>query len=186
MEKYLGTNANFSNFDRQEMATLLDLAAEAAKQGEVPIAAALWRGDELLCRSYNLREAKPNPLGHAELLCLQEGARRLSTRHLSETTLYCTLEPCMMCLGAILEARIGRLVYSASSEKTGAIHLLNTELARHQPVVDAGLLAADSSRLLQEFFQNKREMRRQLGSQATRRKLYEAGYKKLIIDEQED
>jgi tRNA(adenine34) deaminase len=142
------------------MRIALDEARAAGARGETPIGAVLARGDELLARAGNEREGRPDPTAHAELLALREGAAKLGGWRLPETTLYVTLEPCAMCAGAIVLARVPRVVYGAPDPKAGAagsvLDVLGDPRLNHRPVVEGGLLADESAELLRAFFAERR------------------------------
>lgn len=146
------------------MELALEEAREAARLGEVPIGAVLIGPEgEILGRGHNLREKKQDPTAHAEVLALQEAARRLGTWRLEGSTLYVTLEPCPMCAGAIMLARVERLVYGAADPKGGAIEsLLNLYEYRgfnHQVSYQGGVLAGECSKVLSDFFRDLRKGR---------------------------
>ena len=151
---------SWTALDERGMQRALDEAKLAALRGETPIGAALMYEDELLCSAGNIREAAQNPLGHAELIVIQEGAKKLKTWRLEGCTLYVTLEPCMMCAGAIYQARIPRLVFGASDPKAGFVHsqgrLLDHYSLNHHVDWTCGLFAEESSALLKQFFQDLR------------------------------
>lgn len=143
------------------MQRALDEAALALEHGDVPIGAVLVdaRG-QLLGRGHNRREVDADPTAHAEVLALREAARALGHWRLNESTLYVTLEPCVMCAGALVNARLGRLVYAASDLKAGAIEslfrLADDARLNHRFPVTAGVLGAESRALLQAFFRGVR------------------------------
>ena len=135
-------------------------AQASAEAGEVPIGALLVHKDEILTRSGNRTIRDNDPTAHAEIVVIREAARLLNNYRLLATTLYVTIEPCDMCAGAIIQARIPRLVYGADDPKGGAFRscfdiLTNAQL-NHQVEVTAGLLAAESASLLQSFFASRR------------------------------
>src|SRR5688572_12632796 len=145
------------------MRRALELAEAAARNGDVPIGAVVARGDEELGAAGNERELQADPTAHAEVLALRQAAGRLGGWRLPETTLYVTLEPCVMCAGAISLARVPRLVIGARDPKGGAVggvlDLYAQPLAgalNHLPAVEAGLLAEESAALLEEFFASRR------------------------------
>jgi tRNA(adenine34) deaminase len=142
------------------MAAALEEAREAAGRGEVPIGAVLVRGGEALAKAGNRRETDRDPTAHAEVLVLREGARRLRSWRLEGCTLYVTLEPCAMCAGAIVLARLPRLVFGAADPKAGFVGSLG-DLARdprlnHRVEVRAGVLAFECGELLRAFFASRR------------------------------
>ena len=137
----------------------LELAREAAAEGEVPVGCVIVRGDEIVGRGRNRREAAKTALGHAEIEAIAEANRNLGGWRLWECTLYVTLEPCPMCAGAIVNARIPRVVYGASDSKCGACgsvcDLFNMDF-NHHPTVEKGIREEEASALMTEFFQNLR------------------------------
>ena len=141
------------------MRLAIDQARQAAAMGEIPVGAALVQGETLICAAHNLRETAHDPTAHAELLCLREGARLLGDWRLRDCTLYVTLEPCPMCAGAIINARIPTLVFGAREALTGScgsVIDLFSENYGHRPAVYAGVLGEDCARLLKDFFQGRR------------------------------
>jgi tRNA(adenine34) deaminase len=135
-------------------------AERAAEHGDVPIGAVVARDGKVLAAAGNERELRGDPTAHAEILALRAAAEALGGWRLPETTLYVTLEPCSMCAGAIVLARVPRVVYAADDPKAGAagsvIDVLSEPLLNHRPFVESGLLAEESSRLLREFFALRR------------------------------
>jgi tRNA(adenine34) deaminase len=146
--------------DLQFMELALAEARAAAEAGEVPIGAVIVQSELVLARSGNRTIRNNDPTAHAEIMVLREAARLLGNYRLAGTTLYVTLEPCAMCAGAIVQARVPRLVYGADDAKGGAFRscfniLTNTQL-NHSVDVKPGLLAAQSTSLLQSFFAARR------------------------------
>ncbi|MBQ6997908.1 MAG: nucleoside deaminase [Oscillospiraceae bacterium] len=141
------------------MLEALALAREAAAEGEVPVGCVIVRGNEIVGRGRNRREADKNALAHAEIEAISDACKNLGGWRLWDCTLYVTLEPCAMCAGAILNARIPKVVYGASDKKYGAVNsvcsLFSMEF-NHHPAVESGVMEEESARLLQEFFQNLR------------------------------
>jgi len=146
--------------DRDFMMMALEEARLAAGEGEVPVGAVLVKDDEVLARAHNLREASGNPLDHAELLALKEGASRLGGWRLDGSTLYVTLEPCPMCAGALVQARVARLVFGARDINLGAAgsryNLVSDETTNHRLEVLDGILEEECRDLLQDFFESRR------------------------------
>ena len=142
------------------MRLALEQADRAARRGDVPIGAVLARDAEVLSVAANEREARPDPTAHAEVLALREGAARLGGWRLPHTTLYVTLEPCAMCAGAIVLARVPRVVYAAADPKAGAagsvLDVLANRALNHRPAVEWGLLAGEAAAQLREFFAARR------------------------------
>lgn len=145
--------------DQIYMKMALELAREAAAEGEVPVGCVIVRGDQVVGRGRNRREREKTALAHAEIEAIAEACRNLGGWRLWECTLYVTLEPCAMCAGAILNARIPRVVYGASDEKFGAagsVCALFDMNFNHHPQVEKGLLEEESAELMRQFFQNLR------------------------------
>ena len=137
----------------------LKLAKEAFDDGEVPVGCVITRGDEIVGRGRNRREKDKTALAHAEIEAISEACRNLGGWRLWECTLYVTLEPCPMCAGAIINARIPRVVCGAKDEKSGACGSKCDLFAmdfNHHPAIEYGLREAECAALLTEFFQNLR------------------------------
>jgi tRNA(adenine34) deaminase len=152
--------ADFSEADRGHMRTALQLAEEAARHGDVPIGAVVARGDEVLGQAGNERELRGDPTAHAEVLALRQASERLGGWRLLETTIYVTLEPCPMCAGAAVAARVKRLVFGAPDPKAGACGSLYNLCAdprlNHEVEVTAGVQRERVSELLSTFFASQR------------------------------
>lgn len=135
-------------------------AERSLEHGDVPIGAVLVGGGEVIASAHNERELRTDPTAHAEVLALREGARLEGSWRLLQTTLYVTLEPCAMCAGAIVLARVPRVVYGADDPKAGAagsvLAVLSEPRLNHRPVVEGGLLAHESAGLLTAFFAQRR------------------------------
>src|SRR5438309_5772095 len=146
--------------DIQYMQEALAEARSAAEAGEVPIGAVLVHDGEILARSGNRTIRDCDPTAHAEVVTLREAARHVGNYRLSDTTLYVTIEPCSMCAGAIIQARVPRLVYGADDPKGGAVRscfeILSNPRLNHQVEVTAGVLATDCAAILQSFFAERR------------------------------
>ena len=143
------------------MRLALSEAAEAGSAGDVPVGAVVVRrGGEVLGRCHNAREAMGDPTAHAEVLALRAAARTLGQWRLTGATLVVTLEPCTMCAGAAVLARVDRVVFGAHDDKAGAVgsrwDLVRDRRLNHRPEVVAGVLAAECSAMLAEFFQARR------------------------------
>ncbi|MBZ0225475.1 MAG: tRNA adenosine(34) deaminase TadA [Comamonas sp.] len=150
--------------DEHWMRLALQGARVAAAQGEVPVGAVVVRGDEWLAAGWNSPVAGHDPTAHAEIRALRDAARVLGNYRLDGCTLYVTLEPCLMCAGAMLHARLARVVFGAVDPKTGAggsvLDVFGDKRLNHQTQVCGGVLAHDCSVLLQEFFADRRSERR--------------------------
>lgn len=147
------------------MKMALEWARKAAEHDEVPVGAVLVAADgSVLSYGYNLRENWKTPLAHSEIIAIQKAAKKLQQWRLLDTTLYVTLEPCVMCAGALVQARVGRLVYGASDPKAGATHslyeLCSDERLNHRIPITRGVLQDECSQILTEFFRRKREQKK--------------------------
>jgi len=145
--------------DQIYMRMALELAKEAAAEGEVPVGCVITLGDRVVGTGRNRREADKSALAHAELEAIGQACAALGGWRLWECTLYVTLEPCPMCAGAIINARIPRVVYGASDDKCGAarsVCALFDMRFNHHPTVEAGVMEAECGQLLTEFFQKLR------------------------------
>ncbi len=146
--------------DERFMRRALALAAEAAAAGEIPIGAVIVHDGVIISESANLKETSGDPLGHAEVLVIRRAAEVLGRWRLSGCTLYVTLEPCTMCAGAIIHARLDRVVYASADPKAGAVHslyqILNDPRLNHSPMVTQGVLEVEASAMLKGFFRDLR------------------------------
>lgn len=146
--------------DSRWMRHALDLAERAAAADEVPVGAVLVRGDEVVGEGWNQPVSGHDPTAHAEILALREAGWRLENYRLLDTTLYVTLEPCIMCAGALIHARVGRVVYATADPKTGAagsvFDTLISERHNHRIHVQGGVMAEEAAELLRGFFGERR------------------------------
>jgi tRNA(adenine34) deaminase len=149
-----------TEIDHQWMQLALAEARSAATRGEVPVGAVVIVDGTLVAAASNTRELAADPTGHAELTAIREAAKVLGRWRLHDATLYVTLEPCPMCAGAIVNARIPRLVYGATDPKAGAVRslyqLCDDPRLNPRLQIEAGVLAEEGGALLREFFQKKR------------------------------
>ena len=152
-----------SSPEQAYMREALELAARAGALGEVPVGAVAVRGDQVVGRAFNLRETERDPFGHAELRAMSQAARALRAWRLEGVSLFVTLEPCAMCAGAMVQARIERLVFGARDPKAGAVgslyNLLEDPRHNHRVQVSEGLLALECGRILSDFFRDLRQRR---------------------------
>ena len=152
---------NLLDKDLQCMRLALEEARLAAARGEVPIAALLVADDRTVAQAHNFRELWQDPTAHAEMIAIREAATRLGSWRLTDTTLYVTLEPCTMCAGAIVLARIPRLVFGAPDPKAGAcgslFNITQDQRLNHRVEVVSGVFEGESQELLQSFFRALRE-----------------------------
>ena len=145
--------------DEAFMSLALAEAKKAAEEGEIPVGAILVKDGEVLAARHNQRELGSDATAHAEILCIREGGKRLGGWRLTGCTLYVTLEPCPMCAGAVINARIDRVVFGAYDSRAGSFgSLVNLSLYpyNHRPVIDGGVMEEDAKALLRAFFQAKR------------------------------
>lgn len=149
--------------DETYMREALSLARSAECLGEVPVGALVVRDGEIIGRGFNSPIGESDPTAHAEIAALRDAARRESNYRLPGCTLYVTLEPCAMCAGAILHARIARVVYGARDAKTGVhgsvVDLFAVDRLNHHTAVEGGVLADECGRLLSDFFAARRAQR---------------------------
>jgi len=152
------------------MQTALHLATRAAEQGEVPVGAVIVHQGKIIARAFNRRETNRKPTAHAELLAIEAAARKLGAWRLEDTTLYVTLEPCLMCWGAILMARIPKVVFGAADPKAGVcgglLSLHEEQRFNHHPKVEKGLMAEECGAILSDFFKRLRKEKRILKSKS--------------------
>jgi len=154
-----------TNSDTDWMRQALAQAEIAAGMDEVPVGAVLVdAAGDLIASGHNRPISACDPSAHAEIVTLRAAAQRLGNYRLPDTTLYVTLEPCTMCVGALVHARVGRLVYGATEPKTGAIEsaqqLFETGKFNHRPVIESGVLADECAALLTRFFESRRAAKR--------------------------
>jgi len=146
------------------MREALLLAIEAWHEDEVPVGAVVVLGDEIIGRGKNNKERTQNPIGHAEIEAIQNAAKHLGSWRLEKAELFVTLEPCLMCAGAIIHARISSLFWGAHDPKTGACESLYNTLSdsrlNHQVAMHSGIHLAACSELLSAFFRNKRRSKK--------------------------
>ena len=145
--------------DPEFMEEALKLAREAFAEGEVPVGCVITKGEQIVGRGRNRREVGKSALAHAEIEAISQACQTLGGWRLWECTLYVTLEPCPMCAGAIVNARIPRVVYGASDDKCGAVRSVCTLFDmgfNHHPAVELGILEEECAQLLKAFFQQLR------------------------------
>ena len=146
--------------DRAWMLCALDLAHRAGEEGEVPVGAVIVKEGQLVGEGWNRTISLHDPSAHAEILAMREAGKRLGNYRLPGCSLYVTLEPCPMCAGAMIHARLERVVYGADDPKTGAaggrFDLLGNPAHNHAPIVDGGCIADECSVLLKDFFRQRR------------------------------
>lgn len=149
-----------NNKDLLLMQQTLELARQSQDQGEVPVGAMIVQGDRVISTSGNAREISRNPMGHAEFHAIEEACRKLDNWRLENTTLYVTMEPCLMCTGLIYAARIPRVVFGCKNPKGGSLVYIEERRKElnlnHSVETIPGVLEEEASDLLKEFFRNKR------------------------------
>ena len=149
-----------SNFDKIFMLETLKLARQAAEQDEVPVGAVITFKNKIIARAYNQVEMLKDPTAHAEMIAITQATNHLSCKWLQDCMLYVTIEPCSMCAGALVLARIKRLCFGASDEKAGAcgsvVNITQNKKLNHRIEVKKGILAQECGQLMTEFFRKKR------------------------------
>jgi len=150
-----------SSIDEEWMALAIEQAKLAEKINEVPVGAVLVQDDQLIASAHNQPISNNDPTAHAEIQLLRAAGKQLKNYRLPNTTLYVTLEPCTMCLGAMIHARISRVVFGAYDQKTGVCgsctDLSTSQCFNHSIKIEGGVLANDCKQLLQQFFKNRRK-----------------------------
>lgn len=146
--------------DREYMELAIAEARAALPAGDVPVGALVVVGGEVVARAHNRREADYDPTAHAEVLAIREAAGRLGRWRLDDATVYITKEPCVMCAGALMSARVKRVVYGAHDPRYGAawsvFNILDDDRLNHRAEVSAGVMAEECLALLREFFEGRR------------------------------
>ena len=149
-----------AELDRQFMQQALDQAKLAAIAGEVPVGAVLVRGGKVISTGFNKSIMNSDPSAHAEMMAIRAAAQDESNYRLPGTTLYVTLEPCTMCAGAMLHARVERVVFGATDPKTGAagsvLNVFSEKQINHQTQVEGGIMGDECSQVLRDFFKERR------------------------------
>ena len=146
--------------DRIYLQAALVLAKQAGEMGEIPVGAVLVRNGQILSQAHNRREIDHSATAHAEILCIEQACKALGHWRLSDCTLYVTLEPCPMCAGAILNARIGRVVYALPDAKSGcfgSVMQMDAFPFNHKPKIASGLMQQEVRDLMQDFFRARRD-----------------------------
>lgn len=160
-----GENNPFSPEDEHWMQYAINLASKGELIGEVPVGAVIVSDNNILGEGWNQPISSHDPTAHAEIVALRQAAANLQNYRLVGATLYVTLEPCTMCVGALVHARIARLVFGTTEPKAGAVisqsHTLDSEYFNHKVVYSGGLLATECQHQLSRFFQWRREQKKQ-------------------------
>jgi tRNA(adenine34) deaminase len=150
--------------DEYFMQKALEQARLAAKEGEVPVAAIIEYKGKVFSKAHNQRIKKNTAIAHAEILAIEKACKKLGDWRLEGMTLYVTVEPCLMCAGAIIHSRIKRLVYGCKEAKMGAVksqyRIFNSKKAHHKVLVKGGVLEQESRDILSEFFKNLRKLKK--------------------------
>jgi len=153
-------NSHFFPRDEYYMRLALREAQRALEHDDVPVGAVIVHDGEVIGSGHNEREVRADPTAHAEMLALREAARALGSWRILDTVMYVTLEPCAMCAGAIVLARVPRVIFGTTDPKAGAagsvLDVLGESRLNHRPQVEGGLLASDCAELLQAFFADRR------------------------------
>ncbi|WP_145350181.1 tRNA adenosine(34) deaminase TadA [Staphylococcus capitis] len=152
--------------DKDYMRLAIKEAQKAQALGEVPIGAVIVKNDQVIAHAHNLRESLQQPTAHAEHIAIERASKVVGSWRLEECTLYVTLEPCVMCAGAIVMSRIPRVVYGAVDPKGGCtgslMNLLEQPQFNHRTIVESGILENECSTLLRDFFKNIRQQKKAL------------------------
>lgn len=162
---YLFMCDGFINMTTQEkyMQFALKEASKSALIDEVPIGCVIVKDGKIIARGHNVRETTNDPLGHSELIAIRKASKKLSNWRLEGCDLYVTIEPCIMCSGAIIQSRIEHVYYGASDSKGGAfgssINVLTAEKINHHPEIIGGILSEECSQIIKEYFKKKRKSR---------------------------
>ncbi|MDO4449353.1 MAG: tRNA adenosine(34) deaminase TadA [Moraxella sp.] len=164
----LKSDDDFDNDDKHFMQIALDLAQQGAKLGEVPVGAVVVLDNQIIGQGFNCPISQKDSTAHAEMVAIRQACENLDNYRLMGATLYVTLEPCTMCLGAIIHSRISRVIFGASEPKAGVIisqeNFAEKRYFNHYITIEGGLFAERSGRLLQEFFRHRRTLKRQAKS----------------------
>ena len=148
------------SMDEKYMNIALEEAYKSYEKGDVPVGAVVVYKNEIIARAHNCKEQNKNAVEHAEILAISQACQKLNTWHLEECTIYVTLEPCLMCAGALIQSRIGKLVFATENEKFGYVgsisNVLNNKSNNHHPIIINGICKEKSQKLLKEFFKDKR------------------------------
>lgn len=146
--------------DLEYMRIAYNEALKALKLDEVPIGAIIVKDDEIIAKAYNLKETSKIATKHAEIIAIEEAEKKLDNWHLDDCTLYTTLEPCLMCSGAIIQSRIKRVVYGASEKRWSSLsNLLKTEILNHYPEITENIFEKECSMIISLYFKQKRSKR---------------------------
>jgi len=149
-----------NELDHQFMMQALEQAKLAAQEGEVPVGAVLVQDGKVISKAFNRPIGNHDPSAHAEMLALRSAAGEIENYRLPGSTLYVTLEPCVMCAGAMLHARVDRVVFGARDPKTGAagsvVDIFSINQLNHQTTVDGGILESECGQVLRDFFKERR------------------------------
>lgn len=148
------------NLDERWMREALNAALEAEARGEVPVGAIVIAGERILATAGNRTRTDCDPTAHAEIVALREAARAIGNYRLTDATLYSTIEPCAMCAGALVQARVRRLIYGAPDERFGAVaskfRLCDSSFLNHRMEISSGVLEQECRELMQHFFRSRR------------------------------
>ena len=145
--------------DEYYMKIAIKEAIKARKKGDIPVGAVIVFNNKIISKAYNKKQKRKNPVLHAELIAISKASRKLKKWQLENCTLYVTLEPCLMCAGAIIQSRIKKIVYATESPKFGYVESVDRVFDKknnHTPIIKKGICKAEASKLLKEFFENKR------------------------------
>ena len=163
------TVATQGETDAYWMRKALSAAREAQQRGEVPIGTCIVNGAAVLALAGNRTRTETDPTAHAEMVALRAAAKQSGNYRLSDATVYSTIEPCVMCAGALIQARVRRLVYGADDERAGAVEsrfrVCDTDFLNHRIEVSAGVLGEECREIMQEFFRSRRQRKKVLSNE---------------------
>ena len=146
--------------DEYFMKEALVEAKKSYKADDVPVGAIIVMNNKIIAKAHNKKEKHKNAIEHAEILAISKACKKLNTWHLEKCTIYVTLEPCLMCAGALIQSRIGKLVYATNNEKFGYVesidNILNDKKNNHHPIIVKNICREESQILLKKFFKDKR------------------------------
>ena len=160
------------NINNMRMGMALNAAIQAYEEGEVPVGAVIFHGDKLIAKAWNQRESLNDPTAHAEILAITQAAATLESWRLENCSMYVTLEPCAMCAGAIILARIPKVFFGAKDPKAGAcgsvLDVTGCSQLNHKPEVISGLREEDCSNILKDFFLERRQNKKRENTERTK------------------
>lgn len=149
------------NMDKNDfMKIAIEEAKIAQQDGDVPVGAVIVRNGKIISQAHNMKEKRNNSINHAEILAISEACQKLNTWRLEDCEIYITMEPCMMCTGAIIQSRIKKIIYGTANYKfgysEGVEQYINSKKSNHMPIIESGIKSDECRKLIQSFFKDKR------------------------------